>query len=52
LFGHDSVCKVCECLLSSVDETPSAVDFQKSRTLRAVEQPNEGDTRTDSQEIA
>ena len=51
-FGHVSVRRACECLMDSAEVNPSAVGLHDLRTLRAIEEPNEGDSRSDGQEVA
>jgi hypothetical protein len=51
-FGHVSVRRAFERLLDSVDQIPIAAGLHDLRTLRAVEQSNECDARSDGQEVA
>ena len=51
-FGHVSVRRAYERLLIGTDENPSARGLHDLRALRAIEQPNEGDSRSNGQEVA
>ena len=51
-FGLCSVLRAKERLVDSADPIPIAAGLHDLRTLRAIEQSNECDSRSDGQEVA